>query len=167
MPPKGVGKHPYGGIGGISKTLGNHLQDPWESSPRPLGIISTTLANHLHDPCESLPTPMAAIRTTLGKHPVNCSCDFSPRWRLQAPYVVLSYKRTYYGGLRERPSPRSPDNKNKCQKRQKESSCDRIFIVTLSDFRIFANVKSETTRTAVMYRLSRSFLTTKQVFPYD
>ena len=42
-----------------------------------------------------------------------------------------------------------------------------MFIVTLSDFRIFANVKSETTRATVRYRQSRSFLTTKQGFPYD
>ncbi len=65
MPPKGDARHPYGGMQGISKTLGNYLQDPWELSPRPLGIISKTLGNYLQDPW---PRPLGIISKTLGNY---------------------------------------------------------------------------------------------------
>ena len=48
--PKGVGKHPQGGIEGISKTLGNHLQDPWRWYLHPMEPAPSTHGAAIFDP---------------------------------------------------------------------------------------------------------------------
>ena len=50
IPPKSVGKHPQGGIKGISKPLGNHSQAPRSPYLHPMKAAPSTLGSGTFNP---------------------------------------------------------------------------------------------------------------------